>query len=93
MGPSTQDPLAAGQPQAQANGLTAEESALEDQDQTLQLEDEPWPEEDVMLEKDIRTLPVELEEKVLREETETEEHFEESTPAMPEEDKETLPER
>lgn len=92
MGPSTQDPLAAGQPQAQANGLTAEESALEDQDQTLQLEDEPWPEEDVMLE-DIRTLPVELEEKVPREETETEEHFEESTPAMPEEDKETLPER
>lgn len=93
MGPSTQDTLSAGQPQAQPNGIATAEPALQDQDQTLQLEDEPWPEEDVMLEKDVRTQPMQSEEKLPREETETEEHFEESTQAMPEEDKEMLPER
>lgn len=93
MGPSSQDSLSAGQPQAHLNGLAATESAPEDQDQAVQLEDEPWPEEDVMLEKDAGTPPTQLEDELLREETETEEHFEESTPAIPEEDKEMPPER
>lgn len=93
MGHSTHDTLSAGQPQAQPNGPITEESALENQDQTLQLEDEPWPEDDMMLEKDVRTLPVKSEEKIPREEAETEELFEESKPAMSEEDKEMVPER
>lgn len=93
MAPSTQGTLSPGQPQVHANDLATTESALEDQGQTLQLEDEPWPEEDMMLEKDIHTPPMQLEEKLPREETETEENFKESTPAMPEEDKEILPER
>lgn len=93
MVPSTQDTLSPGQPPVHPNGLTTAESALEDQGQTLQLEDEQWPEEDVMLETDVRTSPVQLEEKLPGEETDTEEHFKESTPAMPEEDKEMLPER
>lgn len=88
-----QDALSAAQPQAHLDGPAATESALEDQDQAFQLEDEPWPEEDAMLEEDARTPPTQAEEKVPREETETEERFEQSAPAGPEEDQEMLPER
>lgn len=92
MGPSSQDPPMAEQPAAHPIGPATAEPTPEDQDLALQLEDEPWPEEDVMLEKDAHTPPAQFEEKLPREERETEENLEESLPAVPDEDKEVAPE-
>lgn len=91
MAPSSQENVSSGQPQAHLNGpATTESAALEDEDQALQLEEEPWPEKDAMLEADARTPPAQPEEKLPMEETETEEHFEE---IKSEEEKEMPPER
>ncbi|KAF3858407.1 hypothetical protein F7725_011608 [Dissostichus mawsoni] len=88
-GPSSQQTPSSGQPQSHLNGpATTQSAAPEDQD--LQLEEEPWPEEEMMFEKEARTPPAQPEETLPKEEIE--EEFEESRPPTPEEEEEILPE-
>lgn len=89
-GPPSQQTPSSGQPQPQPNGPTTTQSE-HPEDQDLQLEEEPWLEEEIGLEKEARTPPAQTEEKLPEEETE--EHFKESRPPTPEEEKEMPPER
>ncbi|XP_010792554.1 proteoglycan 4-like [Notothenia coriiceps] len=88
-GPSSQQTPFSGQPQSHLNGPAATQSAAPE-DQDLQLEEEPWPEEEMMFDKEARTPPAKPEETLPKEEIE--EEFEESRPATPEEEEEMLPE-
>lgn len=85
-GPSSQQTPSSGKPQSHLS--TTSEST---EDPSLQLEKEPWLEEEMMLGKEARTPPAQPEEKLPREETE--EQFEASRPLTPEVEKEILPER
>lgn len=90
MGPSSQQTPSSGQPQFHLSAPTTTESAALE-DQGIQLEEEPWLEEEMILEKEARTPPDQPEEKVTIEEPE--EQFEESRPLTPEEEKEMPSER
>ncbi|XP_033960695.1 protein unc-13 homolog A-like isoform X1 [Pseudochaenichthys georgianus] len=88
-GPSSQQTPFSGQPQSHLNGPAATQSAAPE-DQDLQLEEEPWPEEEMMFDKEARTPPAKPEETLPKEEIE--EEFEESRPPTSEEEEEILPE-
>lgn len=91
VGPSSQQTQSPGQPQSHLNGAATTAQSAAPEDQALQLEEEPWLEEEMMLEKEARTPPAQPEEAFPMEEKE--EHSEESRPSTPVEEEEMLPER
>lgn len=83
---SSQQSQSSGQPQSHLNG-----AATTPEDQALQLEEEPWLEEDMMLDEEARTPPAKPEDTLPVEEKR--ELYEESRPPSPLEEEETPPER
>lgn len=88
-GPSSQMTLSSAQPQSQPNSPNTQSGAPEDQD--FQLEEEPWLEEEMILEKKARTPPDQPDEKLPMQEKEK--NYDEARLPTPVEEKEMPPER